>query len=65
MATVDVIADTAAVALCEEGVDRNVDKQKLLSRLGVALCEEGVDRNTPDGDRDKLVQRRPLRRGRG
>ena len=34
------------VALCEEGVDRNVQHGlRLVVQLAVALCEEGVDRN--------------------
>ena len=34
-----------AVALCEEGVDRNLPVKVPLPALTVALCEEGVDRN--------------------
>ena len=34
-----------AVALCEEGVDRNRIVETEHRLLHVALCEEGVDRN--------------------
>ena len=34
------------VALCEEGVDRNLIASNIWSALNVALCEEGVDRNS-------------------
>ena len=54
-----------AVALCEEGVDRNMGGEIDLMPCGVALCEEGVDRNIrPDGT-VVPVRGRPLRRGRG
>ena len=55
------------VALCEEGVDRNVpeggeDVQDAI----VALCEEGVDRNaTSKLEPAPSLAGRPLRRGRG
>ena len=42
---------TITVALCEEGVDRNLKHGRPSTRRPVALCEEGVDRNfeTYDG----------------
>ena len=33
------------VALCEEGVDRNIETVEAMDLMRVALCEEGVDRN--------------------
>ena len=39
-----------AVALCEEGVDRNKRLLVKMEASRVALCEEGVDRNRHCGD---------------
>ena len=54
------------VALCEEGVDRNMEMRiAALQEAKVALCEEGVDRNS-FCERHRLdLFGRPLRRGRG
>ena len=42
----DILLDDGKVALCEEGVDRNLLLCRIPAlRLKVALCEEGVDRN--------------------
>ena len=54
------------VALCEEGVDRNINgRVPVENRVVVALCEEGVDRNYLHDTISQLASRRPLRRGRG
>ena len=48
MRTGMVLSD--AVALCEEGVDRNRSALNGINSQIVALCEEGVDRNVPGAD---------------
>ena len=53
------------VALCEEGVDRNLfESENALVKM-VALCEEGVDRNKNPVIHFITSLCRPLRRGRG
>ena len=59
------IENELLVALCEEGVDRNLANEVARLSDPVALCEEGVDRNASQRVQLALVERRPLRRGRG
>ena len=65
--TEDIICGRkSSVALCEEGVDRNMaDIGLRMLTPRVALCEEGVDRNSAARSLISDALGRPLRRGRG